>query len=79
MYKSGKVLSSNVMKFVKPICQDLTKPGELQKRLHGLIQNQNESFNAMIWERAPKISYFAFEKLEFAVYDACSHFNDGRV
>ena len=32
----------------------------------------------MIWERAPKITYCAFKKLEFAVYDACAHFNDGR-
>ena len=36
MWKSGKGLSSNFIKFVKPIYQELTKPGELQKCLHGL-------------------------------------------
>ena len=32
----------------------------------------------MIWERAPKTTYCGHEKLEFAVYDACAHFNYGR-
>ena len=32
----------------------------------------------MIWERAPKTTYCGYEKLEFAAYDACAHFNYGR-
>ena len=36
------------------------------------------SFNSMIWERAPKTTYCGYEKLVFAVYDACAHFNYGR-
>ena len=32
----------------------------------------------MIWERAPKTTYCGYKKLEFAVYDACAHFNYGR-
>ena len=75
IYKPGRGLSQNV---IKPIYLDLINPVELKKCLHGLTQNQNESFNSMIWERAPKTTYCGYEKLEFAVYDACAHFNYGR-
>ena len=71
-------LPSNVIQVVKPIYLDLVKPEELKKCLHGKTQNQNESFNSMIWECAPKITYCTYEKLELAVYDACAHFSDGR-
>ena len=63
---------------VKPIYQDLTKPQELRECLHGKTQNQNESYNSMIWARAPKYRYCAFDKLEFAVYDSSANFNDDR-
>ena len=39
---------------------------------------QNESSNALIWEHAPKGVYLSLPKLNFAVYDAVSVFNDGR-
>ena len=63
---------------VKLIYLDLINPDELKKCLHGKTQNQNESFNAMIWERVPKITYCANDKLELAVYDASVNFNEGR-
>ena len=67
-----------VIKWVKPIYLDLIKPSELKKCLHGKTQNQNESFNSTIWERAPKMNYCSFDKLEFVVYDVVANFNDGR-
>ena len=46
---------------------------------HGLTQNQNESFNAMIWDRLPlKSRYTSFKSLQFGVYDAVASFNIGR-
>ena len=45
---------------------------------NGKTQNQNESFNALNWERAPKNVYLSLEKLRFAVYDAVAVFSDGR-
>ena len=78
LYKPGKGLSTNVIKCVKPIYLDLIIPDELKKCLHGKIQNQNESFNAMIWERVPKITYCPNDRLELAVYDASANFNEGR-
>ena len=41
-------------------------------------QNQNESFNAMIWERIPKSTFISLKQLKFGVYDAVSNFNMGR-
>ena len=40
-----------------PICIELSSDGLLNKCLHGKSQNQNESFNATIWERLRKIKY----------------------
>ena len=61
--------SASVIKLVRPIWQSV---------LHGKTQNQNESFNSMIWERVPKITYVGKDILDFAVYDAAANFNDGR-
>ena len=68
----------DVWKLVQPIYMDLIKATELAKCLHGKTQNQNESYNAMIWERVPKTTYVGIDKLEFATYDAAANFNDGR-
>ena len=45
--------------------------------MHGQIQNANESFNSLIWERAPKIRYCGLSKLKLCFYDAISYFNYG--
>ena len=50
----------------------------LSKCLHGLTQNQNESFNAMIWDILRKSRYVSFTPLQFGVYDAVANFNIGR-
>ena len=47
------------------------------KFLHGKTQKQNESLNAMIWNRVPKGTYVGLQQLEIGVYDAVSHFNIG--
>ena len=78
LFKHGPGLSKEVIALVKPAYKDLIKLEELEKCLHGMTQNQNESFNALIWERAPKCVYLPMEKMRFAVYDAVSVFNDGR-
>lgn len=78
-YKHGPGIPTNiVVKHLKPIYQDLTSDTLLKKCLHGKTQNQNESFNGMVWERVPKTRYVALEKLEFGFYDAVANFNYGR-
>ena len=46
--------------------------------LHGKTQNQNESFNSMIWDRIPQMRYVSFTQLEFGMYDAVANFNIGK-
>ena len=78
LYKPGVGLSDEIITFIKPIYKSLINPVELEKCLHGLTQNHNESFNALIWERAPKQVYVGLDKMKFAVHDAVACFNDGR-
>ena len=47
--------------------------------LHGKTQNQNESFNGMIWQRIPKDVRVNAATFEMGVYDALSHFNLGNI
>ena len=78
LYKYGAGISVDVISAIKPIYTALTKESDLEKCLHGLTQNSNESFNATIWERASKSIYCGREVLELAVYDAVANYNYGR-
>ena len=77
-YKPGPGLQLDVIKHVKPIFIDLSQESLLEKCLDGKTQNQNESFNNLIWERVPKANFVGFNALETAVYDAVAQFNCGR-
>ena len=77
LHKHGPGLDDDVIKEVKPIYGDLTKSEELAKCLHGQTQNANESFNAMIWKRAPNANYCGLNILKPSVYDAVASFNYG--
>lgn len=78
LHKPGPGFPLHVIAHLKPVFADLSKHDLLEKCLHGMTQNQNESFNNMIWERVPKTTYVGFDTLEFGVYDAISNFNIGR-
>ena len=77
-YKPGPGLTLAVIKHVKPIRNDLSKDELLEKCLHGKTQNQNEAFNALIWERLPKTTYVALPSMKLGTYDAIAHFNIGK-
>lgn len=77
LYKPGKGFDPEVIKHVKVEYMKLTDEKELAKCMHGKTQNANESFNSLIWERAPKSRYCGLSKLKLCVYDAVSHFNYG--
>jgi len=42
-----------------------------------MLQNKNESFNGMIWNRVPKSNHVGLHILSLGVYDAICHFNYG--
>ena len=71
-------LPKEFIALVEPIYKDLIKHEELKKCLHGKTQIQNESYNALIWQRAPKNIYLSIENMRLAVYDAVAVLNDGR-
>ena len=49
------------------------------KCLHGKTQNQNESFNGMIWNRIPKSRFIKYRQFAMAIFDAAAHFNIGNL
>ena len=53
-HKHGASLPMDVIKQVKPIFEDLSNETLLKKCLHGKTQNENESYNGMIWHCIPK-------------------------
>ena len=72
-----KPTPEDIIKHVKPILADLSSDALLEKCLHGLTQNQNESFNGTIWNRIPQGTYVGLRQLEIGVYYAIAHFNTG--
>ena len=78
LYTPGTGISNDVIAAIKPVYAELTKPEILQKYLHGLTQNPNESFNSTIWERVQKTVYCGLDTLELAVFDAVANYNYGR-
>ena len=65
----------DIIKLVKPIFQDLPQDVLLSKFLYVKTQNQNESFNGMIWNRIPKDTFVKLDQFEIGLYDAVDHFN----
>ena len=51
----------------------------LMNCLHGKTQNQNESFNGMIWNRVPKSRFNKYKQFATAIFDATAHFNIGNL
>ena len=49
----------------------------LKKCLKGATQNATESFNALIWARAPKIEFFSLALMQIAVSNSVLTFNSG--
>ena len=76
-YKPSTGVPINVVKEVKPIDARLSEDTLLEQCLHGKTQNQNESLNKMIWERAPKETFIGSQGIETAMYDVVANFNIG--
>ena len=65
-------------KYLKPTFDDLCKEELLQKCLLGATQNRNESFNKLVWARAPKTEFVGKATIEIATSHAVLVFNSGR-
>lgn len=45
--------------------------------LPGFSQNNNESINSLVWNRAPKHKYYGPQRVEIAAFGAILQFNEG--
>ena len=76
-YNEEHRLPSVFFNELKPIFTRLASIGLLQKCLLGLTQNQNESFNNLVWQRCPKGLFCSKERIVAAVAEAVCVYNTG--
>ena len=74
-YKPGPGLPLDIVMKLKSNFVELSDESLLEKCLHSKNQNQNESFNLMIWDHIPKTRYVSLTQLELGVYDVVADFN----
>ncbi|KYN50510.1 hypothetical protein ALC57_00149 [Trachymyrmex cornetzi] len=70
-------LTDFVFQSIKPIYEDLSRDDLLNRCLGGFTQNCNESFNATVWQLAPKAYSSGKKVLQIASNIAVCNFNDG--
>ena len=78
-YHHPRNIPQAVKKAVEPLFKKLTSRELLTRCLGGYTQNNNESFNGMIWTIAPKVLSSGLRVLESAVYLSVCLFNEGNV
>lgn len=75
-----ETLPAPVLEAIKPVYRQLSQADLLEKCLHERTQNANESFNHLVWERAPKNVFVGLKTLKNATLDAAViSFNDGGI
>ena len=78
-YEHHDSLPKAVFEVVKPIYIRLTDKNLLLRCLRGATQNQNESFNGLIWELCPKTTFCGASVVKLSANLAVAHFNHGAV
>eukprot|EP00112_Aurelia_sp_Birch-Aquarium-sp1_P011438 Seg2406.1 transcript_id=Seg2406.1/GoldUCD/mRNA.D3Y31 product="hypothetical protein" protein_id=Seg2406.1/GoldUCD/D3Y31 len=77
VYKHQHPIPNAIAQEIKPVFEALSTERLLSCCLHGGTQNQNEAFNALIWQRATKQTHSSLPTVQLAVYLAVGHYNDG--
>lgn len=72
-----KPLPTNVLTAIKLIYKDLSKDNLLERCVGGFTQNNNESYNQLIWKISPKIIPSDLITVELAAYIVACVFNEG--
>ncbi|XP_076545772.1 uncharacterized protein LOC143305567 [Osmia lignaria lignaria] len=70
-------LSEKVLELIKPIYENLSSENLLTRCLGSETQNNNESFNSLIWTFAPKHIHAGSDTIEIANHIAVCIFNEG--
>ena len=77
-YMPGPGMLLDIVMKLKPIFSEHSDESLQKKCLHGETQNQNKSFNSMVWDQIPKARYVSLTQLEFGVYDTVANFSIGK-
>ena len=72
------LLPRDLAKYVRPVYQRLANRDLLERCTLGATQNQNESFNNVIWLRASKTQFLGLPTVELAASTAVLDFNEGK-
>ncbi|EZA47227.1 hypothetical protein X777_16489 [Ooceraea biroi] len=78
-YKHPAPLTSEAQEILRPIYEHLSSADLLERCLGGHIQNNNESFNAVLWKFAPKHIFSSAKIIEISSFLATCIFNEGFV
>lgn len=70
-------LDPKVQEALKPIYEDLSRRELLDRCKGNNTQNNNESYNGLLWHFAPKHLHSGLKTIELSNYFATSIFNDG--
>ena len=70
-------IPTEIAPFVKTVFEKLSDDSLMQRCVLGATQNQNESFNSLIWSRCPKTEFCSLTIVETAVNMAVMVFNSG--
>ena len=76
-YSHSPPIPAAIFEEINPIFKALSSTDLLSGYKHGGTQNQNESFNSLIWQRATKHTHSTYASVYLATSLAIGHFNDG--
>lgn len=72
-------LPEDIAELLLPIYEDLSDSRLLERCVGGFTQNNNESFNALVWQIAPKSNSSCSVIVEIALYISAITFNEGAL
>ena len=72
-----RLIPLRLAKYFKPLFDKLCSQKLLAKCVLGATQNQNESFNNIVWERCPKTTFCSFKTVQISVNLAVLSYNRG--
>lgn len=70
-------LPADVAEAIYPIYENLSNVNLLERCVGGFTQNNNESYNQLIWKISPKIVPCGSKVVEIAAYFAAATYNEG--
>lgn len=72
-------LSASIVEKIIPIYERLSSYDQFMRCVRAKTQNVNESLHSLIWRKCPKEVFVSKKRIEIAVANAVSEFNNGIV